>query len=512
MEDLISRRAKMELKPIQDSDSTLQDSGISIEGVYLGREEFANGDYPGIKVEDSPKFDLESYIANYSGRTKFCRLYLIGTCSSYLSVEALKLAVAEARSGKDVKNYQKAVEALARIAPSEHEAAMDTNWIEQTLKTVKADTDRLEHELKGYKNNLIKESIRMGNEDLGQHYHQIGDLNAASKAYSRMRDYCTTTSHIASMLFKNINVAVDRGDWFGVQSNVYRLRNLQFKPEDEAQNKAKMWASLGLSHLAMGAYLDAATSFVSTDPCLADTYKEVISPNDVAVYGGLCALASMERTDLANHVLENKSFRSFLELEPHIRRAISFFCGSKFRPCLDILESYHADYLLDVHLQRHVKRLYSQIRTKAMQQYIIPYSRIALLSMASTFSPNENIVSSNGKPDIGSPFIGELVTLIQESILDAQIDLEKGVLVAKPANQRLEEHQTALDGVKDYMDHVHVQLLRLNLLHAGLKVPEVQRRMPDSDTLGVDGFGHEEEESRKGIWKTLTRFPENVGE
>lgn len=95
------------------------------------------------------------------GRTKFSRLYLIGTCSTYLSAEALKLAVTEARSGKDVNNYQKAVEALARVAPSESEATLDTTWIEQTLKNVKADTDRLEHELKGYKNNLIKESIRV---------------------------------------------------------------------------------------------------------------------------------------------------------------------------------------------------------------------------------------------------------------------------------------------------------------------------------------------------------------
>lgn len=73
----------------------------------------------------------------------------------------MKLAVIEARNGKDVNSYQKAVEALANIAPSEREATLDREWMEQTIKNVKADTDRLEHELKGYKNNLIKESIRV---------------------------------------------------------------------------------------------------------------------------------------------------------------------------------------------------------------------------------------------------------------------------------------------------------------------------------------------------------------
>nr|KMM73607.1 G protein pathway suppressor 1 [Coccidioides posadasii RMSCC 3488] len=441
----------------------------------LPREDFTEA-----VVDDPPKFDLESYLSNYEGRTRFTRLYFIGTRSSYLATEALKLALVEARSGKDVKNYQKALEALVKVAPSETDTTLDKIWVEQTLKSVKADTDRLEHELKGYKNNLIKESIRMGNEDLGYHYHQIGDLSAASKAYSRMRDYCTTTSHVASMLFKNINVAVDRGDWLAVQSNVYRLRNLQFKPEDETKNKAKMWASLGLSQLATGAYFDAAMSFVSTDPNLGDNYKEIISANDIAVYGGLCAMASMDRSDLVSYVLENKSFRNFLELEPHIRRAVSYFCSSKFRPCLEILESYRGDYLLDIYLHNHVHHLYSQIRTKAILQYIVPYNRIALRSMANVFSPKDIMTRTQRVTEICSTFLLELLTLIQEGILDAQVDLERDVLISRQKTIRYGNHQAALDSLCDYMDTAHLHLVHLNILHAGLDVPDIQQCTSDS--------------------------------
>lgn len=95
------------------------------------------------------------------GRTRFDRLYLIGTCSSYLSTEALKAAIAEAKSSKDVLRYERAVAALAEVAPKEGEAIPDTEWVDRMKKIVKAETDRLEHELKGYKNNLIKESIRV---------------------------------------------------------------------------------------------------------------------------------------------------------------------------------------------------------------------------------------------------------------------------------------------------------------------------------------------------------------
>jgi COP9 signalosome complex subunit 1 len=88
-------------------------------------------------------------------------LYLIGTCSTYLSVEALKAAVAEAKSGKDLSRYERAVQALAEVAPGEAEAIFDRQWADQLQKVVKSETDRLEHELRGYKNNLIKESIRV---------------------------------------------------------------------------------------------------------------------------------------------------------------------------------------------------------------------------------------------------------------------------------------------------------------------------------------------------------------
>lgn len=69
--------------------------------------------------------------------------------------------MAEAKSSKDVNRYEKAVRALAEVAPNEPEAKLDAAWVEDTQRRVRAETDRLEHELRGYKNNLIKESIRV---------------------------------------------------------------------------------------------------------------------------------------------------------------------------------------------------------------------------------------------------------------------------------------------------------------------------------------------------------------
>ena len=96
-----------------------------------------------------------------TGKTRFDRLYLIGISSLYLCLEALKAAIAEAKRGKDVGQYQLAVAALHEIAPDDQDSKQDLGWIDKMNKQVKSESDRLELELKGYKNNLIKESIRV---------------------------------------------------------------------------------------------------------------------------------------------------------------------------------------------------------------------------------------------------------------------------------------------------------------------------------------------------------------
>jgi len=98
---------------------------------------------------------------NISGRTKYERLFLIGVYSTFLGVEALKLAVREAKTGRDTRRYLDAQSLLQEIGPQEAEAQRDQSWIDKTNKQNEAETQRLEAELKGYKNNLIKESIRV---------------------------------------------------------------------------------------------------------------------------------------------------------------------------------------------------------------------------------------------------------------------------------------------------------------------------------------------------------------
>ena len=66
-----------------------------------------------------------------------------------------------------MRNFQDAL-ALLHTVPGyrDTDRLLDTSWgVEQEKRNVK-ETQRLENELKGYKNNLIKESIRVSSFDL----------------------------------------------------------------------------------------------------------------------------------------------------------------------------------------------------------------------------------------------------------------------------------------------------------------------------------------------------------
>ncbi len=44
---------------------------------------------------------------------------------------------------------------------------------------------------------------------------------------------------------------------------------------------------------------------------------------DIALYGGLCALASFDRAELKSRIISNITFREFLELAPEVRAVAS---------------------------------------------------------------------------------------------------------------------------------------------------------------------------------------------
>ena len=233
-----------------------------------------------------------------------------------------------------------------------------------------------------------------------------------------MRADASSQKHIIEVSKHLIEVAIEQRNWIAVSSNVQKIKQIQALPEEEKALQPYLCTADGLSLMDSGDFYDAATAFIRTDAGMGSSCSTFISPNDVAIYGGLCALASMERGELNKSVLESTNFRTYLELEPNIRRAITFFVNSRYTACLNILESYRADYLLDIHLQKHVDTLYHLIRSKSIVQYFIPFSCVTLDSLNQAFAGPGKTIDK------------ELVQMIQRKELDARIDTQNRVTFA----------------------------------------------------------------------------------
>lgn len=426
----------------------------------------------GLPIADVPKFDLESYAVNYDNHTRIARLKHIAQVCPSLSLEALHLAIPASKNAKDPALYLSLASLLRNIDPNDSLASPDLDWVDKANKMNEQEADRLEHELRGYKNNLIKESIRMGQEDLGTHYLATANFDASAKAYQKMREYCTTPKHIAEMTTKLIYIALLIPQWLHALGSCQKLRALSLKPEDKARFDPIAQACSALACMGQANYRAAANSFMAVDASYVnigqvagiDFARCLMTGNDIAVYGGLCALASMDRDELQSLVLENNNFRNFLELEPHIRRAITFFCGAKYSQCLAALEAYRNDYLCDVFLSNHINSLYYMIRSKSIVQYFIPFSSVTLDALATAFPrPGLTTTTSYLIED-------ELVDMIQRGLLDARIDTVNQTLEAPPRDTREDAHREVMRTADDIEHQLRLKLHKINMVQAGLEI------------------------------------------
>eukprot|EP00899_Mesostigma_viride_P012739 jgi/Mesvir1/21466/Mv03922-RA.1 len=422
---------------------------------------------------DAGQFDVDVYASNYTGHTKIARLlFIAGRTTPPVSHDALRMAIAEIKKGANTQVYRDAMQ----LAGDQLGLEFDQQWVDTVEHRARQQQEKLEQELSNFKTNLIKESIRMGHNDLGDHFYQRGDLQNAFKSYVRTRDYCTTGKHIIAMCLNVICVSIELGQFVHVTNYVQKAE--QTPETQDVVIQAKLRCASGLSHLEAKKYKLAARRFLDTSFELGHAYSDVLAPQDVAVYGGLCALATLDRSELKQRAIDNLQFRNFLELVPDVRELIDDFYASRYASCLDYLQKLRPMLLLDIHLHDHVESLYGQIRQRALIQYVTPFTSVDLSIMADAFKTN---VAGLEK---------ELAALIMDNQVQARIDSHNKILYARHADQRHSTFQRALAAGEDYMRDTRSMLLRANLITndvtAGGGAPT--RRQPMVHHPGIRGM------------------------
>ncbi|KAK9322688.1 26S proteasome subunit RPN7-domain-containing protein [Lipomyces orientalis] len=431
-------------------------------------------------VTSLPLFELESYAQNYTGRNAVDRLLFIADRCPALAVDALILAIASLKQTAEVSRYEDAVERLHAIAPHDPRATADAGWVEAVTKATRSTGDKLELELKSYKNNLIKESIRMGNSELGDFYLSIGDLASASKFYSRQREYCTTHKHIEDMSIDMIRVAVYQQNWSQVETAMSRVDALPSKnPDIDPYLKAVrgLWAlaqgnfavaastfltvpveSLTQSAAAAAAAAPAASSAAKSRHKPTYTITEFVTVNDVAVIIGLCSLASYDRNALKDLLDNNANCKEFLQSEAHIRTLLDSFVLFDYKSIFSGLEKHKADYLLDIWLADHVEKLFDRIRENCYTQYVRGYQRGYLDKMAARFGVSPKQVEK------------DLIALIESEKVPVRLDLENKYFLFKSADERADVYDHVMTIAHDFERNGRLLLVNIGVLRGGLEI------------------------------------------
>ncbi|PVF98382.1 hypothetical protein CPB86DRAFT_774856 [Serendipita vermifera] len=440
-----------------------------------------------VVIDESHPFDLDAYISNYDrDRSSIKRLIFIANACPQLAPQALFKAVEYAKEGRDTNLYQSVLAMYNSVSgPQNASLSLDQDWLDRTVAKNQQDKEKLEVELKMYTGNMIKESVRMGHNDLGHFHRKVGDHATALRHYTKSREFCTTNPHVVEMCLNILELLLEEHNFAHISTYVFKAESTlessasadkkkgQPNPEKD-KIQAKLNLAIALSQIGQGYYENAAWAFMKVGKNLEGWDRKVASPSDIAIYGTLCALATFERRQIRTKLLENEDFSYYLEQEPYMREIIEAYLASKFRVVLQLLERYSSRHLLDNLLSPHVKALVSFIKDRALVLYFGPFASIRLESLADAFGLTLEDTEKS------------VVSLIQSGSIKGRVDSHNKILKAKDLDHRTELYIRALKTGQDIAASNRKLLYRLRLQEADVIV----RAPKNLHMEGVAGYGH----------------------
>jgi len=331
------------------------------------------------------------------------------------------------------------------------EYLLDQAWIGSQNRVAIDKQTKLESQLQLTKRDEETDPIRRCMEAIAEHYWDRGDYATALAKHLEAKQV-GFTNNIAKLdnALNIIKTAIFANTYSQIKKQYDAVRRIK-ELKDLPLYEAKFNAAHGLYHLKDSNYSQAARAFMQVTADLKNTYNEVITLNDVVNYACLCALASFNRREVYQ-VLENESFRKLLDLEPHWISIIQNYQSSRYANCFRKLDDMKDNFLLDIHMAKHYKKLISKIRDTALIQYFKPFVSVKLESMAKAFGLDVPILESY------------LAELIGDNRIQARIDSANKVVYARNSDQRNATFQKSMSMGTAYVRNVKSMLMRMSLI------------------------------------------------
>jgi len=429
-----------------------------------------------------PPFDLKAYISRYEtqSETALQRLLFLahhfhneeggdGNNTSTITSNAFEMAVAQMKSTGNYRRYLEeygAIEASPDNAsttnaadhpspeltgsPSrsggggdhhhphakniiQHYIEYDPNFAPISKIEAQNQLEILEGRLSTAQSHIMKESIRTALLALAEFHKKRGELREALRRVFRSREYCANGRQHTQVCLLLVELSADLREWSSARDSITRAEHTVMGDMDDPLFHHKLRAMQGLAYLSEGRYYDAAKSFTSVSPDLTNQVNSVISAEDIAMYGSLLGLATLDREMLHSLVIDG-TFKVRLELVPDMREALRHYSRAEYGQCLSILQhTLKRDLLVDIHLHSHVPILLDMVRDKCIEQYFQPYSSASLEKMGSVFGCTLEEMEMIVVKLIGNGSLGEGARV---NVADLTLRVESGDNLEKKTRRR----------------------------------------------------------------------------
>ena len=296
---------------------------------------------------------------------------------------------------------------------------------------------------------------------IAEHDAKRGSVSTALKSLYRCREYNSTPEQVVEMCMSIIKLQCSTNNASRAQTYLSKAENSL--NADDRVTSAQLKAASGLVSLANSNYKAAALKFLEVGLCIGDSFNEVLLPEDVAAYGIICALATFSRTELKANLLDSKSFKGFLELVPVLRGIVQSFYHGRYSQCLQQLAEWRIEACLDMFLSNHITHLLTEIRNRALVQYLSPYLSARMDSMAEVFHTS--------LPEIEK----EIAGLIKAGKVNSRIDSLQKVVLATQVDQRATTFQQVIQLGQEHQNDMLAFLMRANLIQNRLVVEHPDR-------------------------------------
>jgi len=478
----------MENEMVIDPDDDRMDDGSSddVGNIFVSGSEKPPEAQISISVKylDLNKLDDEFTVGNLLYRL----LHMLEVCSNKKSEIAHRI-VEKFGDSNDTEFYRKYLQ-LIRNEPSF--PTISDSVISQAETRANTLIELAQADLKRWQDSGVKESIRNATVNLFDAYFRSGRFSDATKLYAKsIRDFSSSPRAVIPMVLDQIKALMYMKDFGRIEvyltqaeraigdcqqresiANMEQSRGASsMHPRDDKLQKAtillsqsasaKVAAVYGVIRMLHKQYKPAAEKFVHVDHEIFD-YPEVLSPLDIAYYGCFCALATFDRQELLDKVLNNGNFRKFMEPEGRLVDLIQAFRNNSFVTVFELLEELRPHLLLNVYAAKHVENIYRLIRRRAFVQYTATFGVIDLPTMAKVFRTNT------------SELIEELVDLIDSDLLNARID-SISLKLYRPLENKIKKQTERIIKVESKMEHrINSILVRAALILNGVNVSREQ--------------------------------------